>query len=200
MAEFLKAPPELFWERWTALFKESILGVFPTPEAKIEHICGELGIQVSSPAVLKAAQWRYRYEADTMIPRPEAESMLRTLKARGLKTGLISDCSAEATVEWPKIALSSLFDVVVFSCQVGMKKPDPRIYQKALQELEVAAVNVLYLGDGSSRELSGAAAVGLTPVMLKVAGEGHPDVYRVDLEDWPGDSIAGLAEIFKYLE
>jgi putative hydrolase of the HAD superfamily len=200
MAEFLKAPPELFWERWTDLFKESILGIFPTPEAKVEHICGELGVRVSSSAVLKAAQLRYRYEADTMIPRPEAEPVLRELKARKLKIGLISDCSAEATVEWPRTSLANLFDVVVFSCQVGMKKPDPRIYRKALQGLDVPAVYGLYLGDGSSHELSGAEAVGLTPVMLKVPDEGHPDVYRVDQEEWPGESISGLKEIFKYLE
>jgi putative hydrolase of the HAD superfamily len=195
MAALLKAPGEPFWERWAALFKEGILGIFPTPEAKIEHICCELGVSPAASAVQAAALIRYRYEAATMLPRPEATRVLRSLKARGLKLGLITDCSAEAPAEWPNTPLAVCFDVTVFSCLVGLKKPDPRIYNLALTQLGLPAQDCIYIGDGSSQELSGATAVGLTAVLLKVEGEHHADVFRIDLEDWPGQSIASLTEV-----
>ncbi len=195
MAVVLQAPPEAFWEWWRATFTEGILGIFPTPEARINHICRRLGVPVSEDAVQKAARMRFDYEAATMLPRPEAVEVLSDLKKRGLKLGLISDCSVEAPAEWPNTKLAPWFEVTVFSCLVGMKKPDPRIYQLALGKLEVQAPESLYIGDGGSQELSGAAAAGMTAVLLKAPDEQHTDVYRVDLEDWKGKIIISLNEI-----
>jgi putative hydrolase of the HAD superfamily len=195
MAVILKAPPEAFWERWAALFREGVLGIFPTSEAKIEYICRELGVGANATQISAAARLRYEYEAATMLPRPEAVEVLRDLKSRGLKIGLISDCSAEAPAEWPNTPLAPWFDVTIFSCVVGMKKPDPRIYRMALEKLKIKAEDSLYVGDGSSQELSGAKAVGLTAVLLKAPGEQHEDVYRIDLEDWQGQSITSLRQV-----
>ena len=130
-----------------------------------------------------------------MLPRPEATDVLRNLKFRGLKIGLITDCSAEAPAEWPNTVLAPWFDVTIFSCLVGMKKPDPRIYKLALEKLGTLAGESIYIGDGSSQELSGAAAVGMTAVLLRAPGEHHPDVYRVDLEDWSGQVVSSLKEV-----
>jgi putative hydrolase of the HAD superfamily len=195
MAVILKAPPEAFWERWTALTSEATLGILPSPEAKIERIGRDLGLQFAAAAVQQAARLRYQYEAATMLPRPEAVEVLSDLKSRGLKIGLITDCSAEAPAEWPRTTLAPWFDATVFSCLVGLKKPDPRIYHLALGKLGVTAGEVLYIGDGSSHELSGAAALGMTAVLLKAPGEQHADVYRLDLEDWPGQSVTSLREV-----
>jgi putative hydrolase of the HAD superfamily len=197
MAEVLKAPPLQFWELWVALFKEGVLGIFPNPAAKIEHICRRLSVSVSEEAIKQAAQIRSDFEAATMLPRTEAAGVLRELKSRGLTIGLITDCSAEAPAEWPKTSLAQWFDVTVFSCLVGLKKPDPLIYELALGKLGVKAEGCLYVGDGSSQELSGAAAVGMTAVLLKVPGEQHDDVYRVDLEDWKGQCIKSLREVLE---
>jgi putative hydrolase of the HAD superfamily len=200
MAVVLKTPPEPFWELWSALFKSGVLGIFPTPESKVEHICRKLGIQVSAEAVHRTAQIRYDYEAATMVPRPEAVEVLRGLKSKGLKIGLITDCSSEAPAEWPKTPLAVWFDVTVFSCLVGMKKPDPRIYQLALSKLALRAEECLYIGDGSSQELSGATAVGMTAVLLMAPGEQHEDVYKVDWEDWKGRSITSLKQVLSLLQ
>jgi putative hydrolase of the HAD superfamily len=199
MADILKAPPEAFWELWSATFKEGVLGFFPTPESKIEYICGKLGVTISLTALHESAQIRYDFERATMHPRPEAVKVLSQIKSVGLKIGLITDCSAEAPREWPHTSLAPWFDVTVFSCLVGMKKPDPRIYNLALSQLGVTAAESLYIGDGSSQELTGAAAVGIDAALLKAPGEQHPDVYRVDLEDWKGMTICSLNEVAQLL-
>jgi putative hydrolase of the HAD superfamily len=199
VADILKAPPEAFWELWSATFKEGVLGFFPTPESKIEYICGKLGVMFSLAALHESAQIRYDFEKATMHPRPEAVGVLRGLRSLALKIGLITDCSAEAPREWPNTSLAPWFDVTVFSCLVGMKKPDPRIYNLALSKLRVTAQESLYIGDGSSQELTGAAAVGIDAVLLKAPGEQHPDVYRVDLEDWKGVTITSLKGVMQLL-
>ena len=68
---------------------------------------------------------------------------------------------------WDSTALAPLFDVAVLSFDVGMAKPDPRIYELATERLGVAANDCLYVGDGSDGELSGAAQAGMTAVLMR---------------------------------
>ena len=83
----------------------------------------------------------------------------------------------------------------LFSCQVGLKKPDPRIYRLACDQLGVPPERCLYIGDGSSRELSGAAAVGMHPVMLRAVHEDLRDAHHIDAEEWQGLVIATPVEV-----
>jgi putative hydrolase of the HAD superfamily len=199
MADVLSAEPEAFWGLWNATFREGVIGIFPTVESRIEYISGKLGVNFSLSAITESAQIRSNFERATMRPRPEAVEVLCRIKTAGLKIGLITDCSIEAPREWPNTSLAPWFDATVFSCLVGMKKPDPRIYSLALAKLEVAAPESLYIGDGSSQELTGAAAVGMDAALLKVPGEHHSDVYRIDLEDWKGTTIFSLNEVTQLL-
>jgi len=54
----------------------------------------------------------------------------------------------------------------VFSCEVGLAKPDPAIYHLAAARLGVEPAECLFVGDGGSDELSGAGAAAMTPVLL----------------------------------
>ena len=68
-----------------------------------------------------------------MVPRPEAAEILSALKLKGYKIGLISDCSSNTITLWENTGLKPFFEVTIFSCAVGLKKPDPRIYHMALK-------------------------------------------------------------------
>ncbi|MBN1190041.1 MAG: HAD-IA family hydrolase [Dehalococcoidales bacterium] len=195
MAGILSVPDENFLELWADTFEESILGILPDPAARIRYICRKLDIQPAEEKVAEAARLRFDYEAETMIACPEALGMLSGLKKSGYRIGLISDCSYEAPAVWHNTPLASFFDVTVFSCLVGMRKPDPRIYRLALEQFGLSARECCYIGDGSSRELSGAAKVGLRAVQLRVPGEFGEDVYRLGLENWQGEFISTLSEV-----
>jgi len=92
--------------------------------------------------------------------------------------------------------------VAVLSSSAGVKKPDPRIYQLAVEQLAVEPKDCLYIGDGDSQELTGAAQVGMHPVLIRVPDEDSTDVYRVDAEaeDWDGPVISSLKEVLPLLE
>ena len=95
--------------------------------------------------------------------------------------------------------MSELVDVAVFSATVGLRKPDPRIYNMALEKLEVKASECLYIGDGSSHELTGALKVGMHPVLIRVPYETSEDSYRIDEEDWDGRVISSLKDVMDLL-
>jgi putative hydrolase of the HAD superfamily len=132
-----------------------------------------------------------------MIPRPDAAVVLSALKQKQHKLGLISDCASETVVFWENIPIRPFFDTVVFSCVAGVKKPDPRIYHLALERLKVKPQDCLYVGDGSSHELTGARKVGMHPVQIHVPGE---IVYFLDEDDWDGPPISSLSEILDLVE
>ena len=199
MATILSVPPEPFWEIWVATFKESILGVFPDYNAKITYICSKLGVNLSQNNILNASQVLLDYEARSMVPRPEAAEVLSVLKLRGYKIGLISDCFSNTIVLWENTGLKSFFEVTIFSCAVGIKKPDPRIYRMALEKLKVKPQHCLYVGDGSSYELTGALRVGMHPVWIRIPDE-REDNFRIDEEDWDGPVISSLKEVLDLLQ
>jgi putative hydrolase of the HAD superfamily len=194
-ATILSATPEEYWQLWAATFDDSILGIISDYEAKIIHICQKMELNPKMDKIRKATKILFDYEKTTMIPRQEAIGVLSALKIKGYKIGLITDCSFEATAIWKDTALAPFFDVTIFSCSVGLRKPDPRIYHLALNKLGVESRLSLYIGDGSSRELTGATQVGMQAIQLRTPGEDSPDVYRVNKEDWQGAIIKSLTDV-----
>jgi putative hydrolase of the HAD superfamily len=83
---------------------------------------------------------------------------------------------------------------------VSLKKPDPRIYRLACENLGVTPEQVLYVGDGSSNELTGATVVGMHPVQIQDPGE-TADTHFVDKEqDWTGPVITSLSEVLDIVQ
>ena len=99
-------------------------------------------------------------------PREGVVEMLDELGRRDVRRGLITVCSEDVVDVWPQTPLAGLFDAEVFSCECRLHKPDPRIYELALELLDVAAGAAVYVGDGANDELAGAQAVGMRAVQL----------------------------------
>ncbi|MFE5323669.1 HAD family hydrolase [Paenibacillus sp. NPDC056579] len=92
---------------------------------------------------------------------PNIIYMLKQLKSRGVRIGLISNCTEEEVRAWDRSTLAPYFDDAVFSYTTGYAKPDKEIYQLSLRNLKVEPREAIFVGDGGSRELDGAAAAGL---------------------------------------
>jgi putative hydrolase of the HAD superfamily len=81
------------------------------------------------------------------------------------------DCALEEQVE--RAGLAHLFETVVASAVVGIEKPDPGIFQIALERLGVAAGRTLHIGDESNDEVGAArAGVRFAPAPIATAFEG----------------------------
>ena len=199
MATVLGAPPDKFIRLWADTFNLRATGFFKSAEACVEHICHELHVPVTEAQLKQTGRIRLDYTSRNIKPRPGSVVVLTFLKSNGYKTALISDCTAETPLVWQKTPFAPLFDVTVFSCRTGVKKPDPRIYHLATDQLGVKPPDCLYIGDGSSKELTGALQVGMYPVLIRDPKESI-DTHFIDREDWNGPVISSLQEVLNLVK
>ncbi|MGD1119328.1 MAG: HAD family hydrolase [Dehalococcoidales bacterium] len=202
MMSVLKAPDDGFIKLWRDTDEKRSKGTFRTLEENLAYICRELNVPATASQINLAKRIRFDYIALVLTPRPGAIEVLSQLKSDGYKIGLISNCSTEPPVIWPYTPFAPFFDVTVFSSTSGLRKPDRRIYALAAEQLKVKPESCLYIGDGDSGELEGAARAGMHPVLIR-----DPDTVEAEavLENteplaWHGAVITSLREIPGLLE
>jgi len=195
MASILEVPFVDFRKLWSETHIERNVGAFSTAEANLEFICKKLGINVDDAQIRLATKVRSDFIANVMKPQQATIDVLSRLKSVGLKIGLVSNCTPGVPMLWENLPFAPLFDVAVFSCSVGFQKPDPRIYQLAVEQLGINSHSCLYIGDGDSQELSGASRVGMNPVLIRLAGEDGNQPHLVNREEWEGKKISSLKEV-----
>jgi putative hydrolase of the HAD superfamily len=130
-------------------------------------------------------------------PRAGAVETLRELRRRGRRLGLITVCSDDVMDLWAQTQFAGLFDSTVFSCAVGLRKPDPRIYRLALDELGVEPEEAVFVGDGANDELAGAERVGMEAILIHRAGEEPP---WPEVREWRGPRITSIPQILAWLD
>lgn len=91
--------------------------------------------------------------------------VLHKLKARGLMLGIVSNSDGRIETAFELAGLASYFDFFIDSFNVGIEKPDPRIFQLALERSGVAPNEAAYVGDLYSVDVVGARNAGLLPIL-----------------------------------
>ena len=196
MASTLAFPHAAFASLWPQVLSLQEQGHHQTVEDSLAYVCQVLNVQADDALIAQEARLYLDFQRGTlMTPRKQAIETLEHLRAAGYKTGLISNCPAVVKFVWPETSLASLIDGAVFSHEVDLRKPDPRIYQAACDRLGVAPHDCLYVGDGGGRELSGAMQVGMHAVLLRVPDEDVEDAQRLGREMWQGTTISTLHEV-----
>ena len=199
MCAVLGVSPAAFTSFWDEKADERALGRVPVAE-QLRDLCRKLGVAVTPAQLERAVEMRVDFVRGVLVPRDDAAATLAALRERGLRIGVISDCSEEVVAAWPETPLAPLVDEAVLSAAVGMKKPDPRVYHLGCERLGVAPERCLFVGDGGSRELSGASAVGMDAVLIRVPGDAGDDAFRRDAEEWEGARVAALREVLGLVE
>jgi len=185
MARACSAPATVFAERWRASFDQRVTGDL---ESNLRSVCASMGIGIEDVAVQKAIALRVAFHRRSFVPRPDGQATLRQLREAGFRIGLISDCSSEVPDLWHESSLASLVDEATFSCLVGIKKPNPRIYELTSQRLGVDPRACVYVGDGASNELVGAEAVGMRSILLRTDDRRHAPA-------WSGEVVSTLSAV-----
>ena len=138
---------------------------------------------------------RRRFEHGLVHVEPAILSALDRLRAAGVRSALVSDAGYDDVEAWGRSPLRSRLDTAVFSYEVGFRKPDPRIFHRALTAVGVAPADALFVGDGGSDELRGARAVGMGSVFVSrfLAGAAPERVASSRLHaDWEFDDVPAL--------
>jgi putative hydrolase of the HAD superfamily len=96
----------------------------------------EAGLPVSAEGLLGRM-------LEGLVPDPEMDALVEDVRATGVRVGLLSNSWGNTYPE----DIATRFDPVVISGEVGLRKPDPRIYEVALDALAIAPERVAFVDD-----------------------------------------------------
>jgi HAD superfamily hydrolase (TIGR01549 family) len=128
------------------------------------------------PELARISAERYNaYRTKYFTLFPGAVDLLRALRERGVKLGIVTNGLSETHRE--KIALlqiSEYFDAIFLSDEVGMVKPDPLLFAHACRTLGGAPARSAMVGDRYDRDIRGALDAGLYTIWLNLRDESLP--------------------------
>jgi putative hydrolase of the HAD superfamily len=182
---------------YTALnesFPERATGSMGDLPQTLQTLASRLGVRLTAQQLDSALLIRRQFLRERFTLRQDAMATIDSLRMRGFKIGVLSDCSVELPDVWHELPLAASVDAAVFSCMAGIRKPDPSFYALVTEQLAVAARDCLYVGDGGGHELTGARAVGMRVALLASDDWRTNSVYDRE-EHWDGPRISCLAAL-----
>jgi len=196
LATLCDVPRSTLVDAWVATRPAAMAGDFDSTEDDMKHLLGRLLCGPVAPSLVDAAvDLTLDLVRGFLRPRSTTLTTLSYLQRQGFLLGLISGCGPEMPELWPHCAISEYIRNPVFSCEVGFNKPDKRIYEACRNQLDVAPVECLYVGDGSCGELSAARRYGMSAVLLRTELDDVYDSVREDVQEWDGMVIDDLIEL-----
>jgi putative hydrolase of the HAD superfamily len=148
---------------FTARYREVVLNG-ASPDDDYGDLLHELGVEdVDRFVDAEHEAWR---PAHAVLG--SAQALLESLRGRGIKTGLVAnswpDPARLLRADVEAFGLAPQFDVIVFSEEVGARKPSPEIFLYALGQLDVEPENAVFVGDRLETDVRGAGRVGMVTV------------------------------------
>lgn len=154
---------------WLELVRETLLTTsFPDSAAFSKFICERLAPGHDAELEERVIDL-VEAELESVYPQDGVLSLLSFLKRRGYKLGLLSNLSSTYKQPVFDFKLAEHFDALAFSCDEGIKKPDPEIYLRLCSKLGVDPSNVLVVGDSLKTDIEAPARLGM--MTLKIGRE-----------------------------
>ncbi|MBC5810456.1 MAG: HAD family hydrolase [Candidatus Eremiobacteraeota bacterium] len=165
---------EAFWKNLVAEdLAKSLVGV---RAAMWRAALEEAGDSPDGDLATRAADTYNRYRKEHLRLWPGALELLSYLREHGIRLGLLTNGFAETHRE--KIVLLQLedaFDEVFIADEMGMLKPDPRLFRAACERLGAPPFAAAMVGDRYNRDVRGAHDIGMFTVWLNVRRESVPE-------------------------
>ena len=195
IADALGIPAEEWHAAIATTFTERATGACGNLEQTMSWLAERCGYTPTPEQVRDACEIRRTTEGVyARALRSDAEPTVRTLRGRGIKVGVLSDCTHELPEVWPELPIAAYVDATVFSIHAGVRKPHPSLYEKVASLLGVPAAACLYIGDGGSGELTGATHAGMTAYQLVAPDAAEGVIYDVD-SNWTGPTVRTLDDV-----
>jgi HAD superfamily hydrolase (TIGR01509 family) len=166
---------EVDFEELHRLAMHHLLGRWPTDE-----LSGLVGVALQ------------RAWVEGVAPIEPAREVLAGLKERGIRLALCSNAPfppRQMHEQLERFHLVGYFDAVLFSSEIGWRKPDSRIFAEMLQRLRLPARSVWFIGDEWEADIEGATAAGMKAILAP--GARAPESGADQLTAW-SDLLARL--------
>ena len=109
-------------------------------------------------------------ESSTATLFSGTKTILSFFKRRGYAIGLVSNVSTYHKEPFFRFGLDRFVDVAVFSCDVGLAKPDPDMYVNACKQLGVRPEEVLFVGDSYNMDVKTPLSLGMRAIHVSPSG------------------------------
>jgi len=172
---------------------DAAAGRLPTLRARVREALAAAGHVEPDGALadeltgLLLVRWAPKVYADVRMALAE-------LRERRYRLGLISNLFPNEPQWVTEMELAPLFDALIFSCEVGMLKPEPAIYVLCAERMGVEPQQCVFVDDQPTY-LAGAKAVGMTTAYIDRPDRDHPPEgeHECDVR------VEGLAELVAWL-
>jgi HAD superfamily hydrolase (TIGR01662 family) len=160
--------------------------------------------QVPDELIQEALTAMYTVTQAYWMPELDANPTLQGLRDQGYRIGLISNAADDRDVQTliDKAALRPYFEVILTSAAEGIRKPNPRIFHKALESLGVRPERAAMIGDTLGADILGAKNAGIYAIWItrradSPANRDHLDTIQPDAVI---DSLGELPGLLERLE
>jgi HAD superfamily hydrolase (TIGR01509 family) len=155
-----------------------------------------MGLHLPQAVVHKVVAMEHRALCAELYLPPDNAVALQTLRADGFRLGIVSNMTFLGELlrgDLDRLGILDLFDTVIVSSEVGVRKPHPRIYTDAVQAMGVAPAATIFVGDRLREDIAGPQAAGMRAVLTQqfrqeapVPGGPQPDALIECLAQLPG--------------
>jgi putative hydrolase of the HAD superfamily len=138
------------------------VGAYPDVEAEMRVIVEATGIDDPPLELIRdLAAREFDFMSSRVRLHGDSLPTVRELRARGVRTALVSNCSHNTAPVVDRLGLAEEFDALILSFEVGARKPQPAIYRAALEALsDVEPTDAVFVDD-QVPYCDGAAALGI---------------------------------------
>jgi len=137
----------------------------------VEAILDALGVPAAAwPRITSELQDENRRDSLWRVVHDDTPAVLTALRRRGFRLGVVSNADGRVPAALAERGLSEHFSAVIDSHLVGVEKPDPHIFQLALDACGATPAEAVFIGDIYEIDVVGARSAGLTALLFDPLG------------------------------
>ncbi|MFD2717880.1 HAD family hydrolase [Hymenobacter monticola] len=172
---------EAFYQRYSELLEENhalvMAGRYSYEEARrlrFKHLLAPYWPSATAAEIEAFVQANQTHYPRMRQPMAGARALLHALKPRHRIGIVTNNRTAEQEEKLTFLGMTDLVDALITSEDVGVPKPDPRIFEVALQRLGARPAEAVLVGDNWRADVLGALDVGIRPVWVNRLGVARP--------------------------
>ena len=168
-----RANYQVWIEYWPEIEDDWILGELSTDVLRLEvwrRTLARLGHH-DEGMVSEIAEMHHRYELTHYRAFDDVVPFIDAMHAAGVRVGVLTNGASDTQREkLVALGIEDRFDAIIVSAELGVAKPDPAIFDQALNEIGASASETAHVGDSVFADVGGSVASGLTSVWLNRDG------------------------------
>jgi len=156
-------------------------GTYGSVEGDMTAVLEAMGFDPAPPDLVRdLASFEHDFTHDHVRLYPDAKEAVEAIRAEGIPTAIVSNCSYNTRSVVDRLGFDSLFDAVVLSFEVGSRKPQRAIYEAALRGVGDPDPSTALFVDDQPTYCDGARNLGMDTRLIMRPGSDPPESVSSD--------------------